>query len=709
MPEWPRETTHIGRETPRVDGALKVSGAAKYAHDMQPDGCLYGAVLRSRWPAARIISIDLSAAQRMSGVKAALLVRDGERTVRYYGDELAAVAATSKQIAFDALRAIVVKAEPLPHVVKEHLAAAGDAPRVFADSANTSPGRERKGGDVEAGFAEAEVVVEGLYATQVEMHQPMETHGGVASYEDGELTAWHSTQGISSVRDGLAGALELPHSKVRVLNSFMGGGFGSKFSAGVEGMLAARLSQAAGAPVRLMLTRFDESLAVGNRPSTFQKIRVGAKADGTLTAFTMDSYGCAGYAAGGPSAGGATNSGFPAPYIYRAPNTRSRHTEICIHAGAAAAFRAPGCPPASFGIESIMDELALRLRMDPVELRILNDPFPVRKEQYRIAARRFGWAEAYRPPGSSPGPIKTGVGCAGSAWGVPGGGTQAEIEISPDGSVEIRCGTQDLGTGTHTLIAVIAAELLGLAPADIQVRIADSRFPPSGASGGSTTSPSVSPAIFDVCTKAIAALKNTSGLPDVRGAAWKTACRALGVSPLVVQGRWIEGLSSRGTGGVQMAEVEVDTETGFVRVKRVTCVQDAGLVINRLTARSQANGGIIMGIGYALYENRVMDQATGVVLNPNFETYKLPGIADIPELDIELMDTPERMVMGIGEPVTIPTAAAIANAVANAIGVRVTSLPITPDKVLAALGRIPGGAENRPHDAWMSLFGGAPA
>ena len=709
MSEWPKETKYLGKSTPRVDGAKKVSGAAKFSHDVQPEGWLYGAVLRSSWPAAKITSIDLSAALKVRGVKAAILVREGVRQVRYQGDELAAVAATSKQAAFDALRAIKVVAEPQPHVVKEHLAARADAPRVFAETPNVGESRERKNGDVDKGFAESDVVVEGMFATQVEIHHPMETHGGVASFKDGELTAWHSTQGISSVRDGLAGALELPHSKVHVMGEFMGGGFGAKFSAGVEGMLAARLSKAAGAPVRLLLTRFDQSLAVGNRPSTFQKIRLGAKKDGTLVAFTMDSYGCAGYAAGGPSAGGSTNSGFPAPYIYKIPNTRSRHAEISIHTGAAAAFRAPGHPPASFGMESIMDALAVKLGMDPVELRVKNDPFEIRQREYRLAAERFGWKAKYRAPGSSPGPVKTGVGCAGATWGGGGRGTQAEIEVSPDGSVEIRCGTQDLGTGTHTLIAVIAAELLGLTPTDIQVRIADSRFPPSGASGGSTTAASVSPAIYDVCTKAVDELKKASGLADVRGAQWKAACRKLGVAPLVVQGRWIEGLSSSGAGGVQMAEVEVDTETGFVRVRRITCVQDGGLIVNRLTATSQVNGGIIMGLGYALYENRVMDQTTGVVLNPNFETYKLPGIADMPEIDIELLDMPERGVIGIGEPVTIPTAAAIANAVSNAIGVRITSLPITPDKVLAALGQVPGPAKDHPHDAWMSLFATQPA
>jgi xanthine dehydrogenase YagR molybdenum-binding subunit len=279
------------------------------------------------------------------------------------------------------------------------------------------------------------------------------------------------------------------------------------------------------------------------------------------------------------------------------------------------------------------------------------------------------------------------VGCAGATWGGGGRGTKAEAQINPDGSIEIRCGTQDLGTGTKTVIAVIAADILGLKPEQILVRIGDTRYPPSGASGGSTTAASVSPAIYDVCNKALDELQKQSGVADARGGNWMAACKKLGVNPLTVQGQWQPGLSSSGAGGVQFAEVEVDTDTGFVKVKKITCVQDGGLIVSKLTAESQVNGGIIMGIGYALYEERIMDRQTGVVLNPNFETYKLPGLADVPEMDVVLLDMPERGVIGIGEPVTIPTASAIANAVANALGVRVNSLPITPQKVLAALGK----------------------
>jgi xanthine dehydrogenase YagR molybdenum-binding subunit len=271
--------------------------------------------------------------------------------------------------------------------------------------------------------------------------------------------------------------------------------------------------------------------------------------------------------------------------------------------------------------------------------------------------------------------------------------SQAEVQITPDGSVEVRIGTQDLGTGSRTVVQVIAAELLGVDPAAVTVRVGDSRLPPSGGSGGSTTTASISPPVYDACENALADLKKASGIEDPRGANWKAACAKLGNNPVIARGKWREGLAQGGgsvnQGGVQFAEVEVDTDTGFVKVRKVLVVQDCGAVVNKLTCESQINGGVIMGLGYALYEQRLMDARTGVVLNPNFETYKLPGVADVPEIDIVLIDQPERGVIGIGEPATVPTASAIANAVANAIGARVSSLPITPDKVLAALGKVP--------------------
>lgn len=690
MPSWPEKRTLIGSHTKRVDGPAKVSGEAKYASDVQPEGWLYGMILRSKWPKAKITKIDLEKARAVPGIKAAVLAREGERTVRYYGEELAAVAGTTKQACLDALRAITVQAKPLPFVVREDDAKEESSPRVWEDTPNLSKPRVNERGDVDKAFGECAGVVEGTFSTPVQLHHPLETHGNTVSWTDEGVTAWASTQGVFSVRDGLAGNLKVPQSQVRVITDYMGGGFGSKFGPGVEGALAAQLSKEAKAPVRLMLTRFDEALAVGNRPSSSQKLKLGATADGKLHAFEMENVGTAGIGSGGQTEGGGGGAEIPQPYIYHVPNVRVKQYGVNINAGSSRAFRAPGHPPASFGMESILDELAVKMNVDPVELRIKNDPSEVRRKEYQLGAERFGWKDKYKKPGSSAGPLKTGVGCAGASWGGGGQGTQAEAQVNPDGSIEIRCGTQDLGTGTRTLIAVIAADLLGLKPDQIKVRIGDTRFPPSGGSGGSTTAASVSPAIYDVCTKALEELQTKSGVTDAHGANWVGACKKLGVQPLVVAGKWQQGLSSSGAGGVQFAEVDVDTETGFVKVKKITCVQDGGLFVNKLTAESQVNGGIIMGMGYALYEERIMDRQSGVVLNPNFETYKLPALADIPEIDIVLLDMPERGVIGIGEPVTIPTAAAIANAVANALGVRVGSIPITPQRVLAALGKTGG-------------------
>ena len=686
---WPEDPKYLGTKVRRVDGPQKVTGKAKYASDVQPPGLLFGMILRAPWPSAQLTAVDLEPARQTPGIKAALLVRDLPRTIHYYGEEIAAVAGTTREACEEALSRIRLDATPQPFVVDERKAIDANAARVFPEMSNISKPRVRETGDVDQAFADATAVVEGEFATQIQLHHCMETHGNTVSMQGDELTAWASTQAVFAVRDGLADGLEMDQSKVRVLSEYMGGGFGSKFGPGVEGVMAARLSQAAGAPVKLMLSRFEESLAVGNRPSTYQKVKLSADKDGVLTGYELVGFGSGGYASGGETEGGGGGAGFPAPYIYRIPNVRVKQYGVAINAGSGRAMRAPGHPPASFGMESILDELAVKLGMDPVEIRLKNDPFEIRQREYKLAAERFGWKDKYRPPGSSPGVVKAGVGCAGATWGGGGRGTRAEVQINPDGTVEVRCGTQDLGTGTHTVIAVVAAEMLGLRPDQISVRLGDTRFPPSGGSGGSTTAASVSPAIFDACHNALDELKTASGMADVQGVHWAEACRALGINPLVVQGQWKQGLSSSGAGGVQMAEVEVDTQTGFVKVKEIVIVQDCGLVVSRLTCESQLYGGVIMGLGYALYEQRFMDDRSGVVLNPNFETYKLPGAADIPDIKIFLVDMPERGVIGLGEPVTIPTAAAIANAVANAIGVRVNSIPLTPPKILAALGKVP--------------------
>lgn len=691
---WPKNTRYLGKGTPRVEAPAKVAGRAKYTTDVTPPGMLYAAIVRSKWPAAHVRKIDLTAVRAAAGIRAAIPAQPGEFDVHYYGQEIAAIAGTSRQAVLDAMELVKIDAEVREFVVNELDAVKPDSPKVMPDQANLGEGKTQTKGDVDAAFATAAAVVETTVSTPIEIHHPMEPHGHVVQLEGDELTAWSSTQGIFICRDVFSQALGLPQSKVRVICDHMGGGFGSKFAPGVEGVLCAHLARAAGAPVRLVLTRFEQALAVGNRPSSYQKLKLAGDAEGRLTGFELHSFGTPGFSSGVTNEGGSGGAAFPAPYIYQVPATRVKQGSVAVNAGQSCAMRAPGHPVASVGMEAVLDDLAVKLGLDPLDVRMKNDPSEIRRREYEIGAGRFGWKQKYRKPGSSKGAIRTGIGCAGAAWMSGGRGTQAEIEVNRDGTIEVRVGTQDLGTGSRTVVQVVAAEMLGIEKELVAVRVGDTRFPPSGASGGSQTTASVSPAIYDACENVLAELKKVSGVEDPRGENWKTACAKLS-GPLQVRGKWREGLSTGGACGVQFAEVEVDTETGFVKLKKMLAVQDCGTVVNKLTCESQINGGVIMGIGYALYEQRVMDARTGVVLNANLETYKLPGAADMPEIDILLIDMPERGVIGVGEPCTVPTAAAIANAVANALGVRVPDLPITPDRVLAALGKVPGALTTR--------------
>lgn len=686
---WPTDRKYLGQPAPRIEGPAKVSGRARYTTDVNLPGLLYGAILRSQWPAAHIRRVDLTKALAAPGIKAGVRIADGEFDVRYYGAELAAIAGISKQAVLDALPLIEVDADPRPFVVNEADAAKPDAPSVSGDKPNLGFGTARTKGDVDAAFAESAAVVEGVYSTPIQIHHTLEPHSHVVQFDGADMTAWSSTQAVFGSRDAFAGTLKIPQNNVRVICEHMGGGFGAKFGPGVEGILCARLAQAAHAPVKLVLTRFEQALAVGNRPSSVQKIKIGATADGKLTGFDLESYGTPGFSSGVTNEGGSGGASFPAPYIYVPAAFRVKQGSVAVNAGQSCAMRAPGHPVASAGIEAALDDLAAKLGLDPVAIRLKNDPSEIRRREYQLGSEKFGWKEKYQKPGASAGPIKVGVGCAGAAWMSRWHKSQAEIEVHGDGTVEVRIGTQDLGTGSRTVAQMVAADRLGIDPKLVTPRIGDTRLPWSGGSGGSQTTASVAPAVFDACEKLLVELKRVSGINDPRGNNWSAACAKIGNSPLQARGAWRADLANTGACGVQFAEVEVDTETGFVKVRRILVVQDVGAVINKLTCESQIHGGVIMGLGYALYEQRVMDGRSGVVLNPNFETYKLPGPADLPDIDVVLLDEPERGVIGVGEPCTVPTASAIANAVANAIGVRVPDLPITPDRVLAALGKVP--------------------
>lgn len=692
----PERMKILGHAYPRIEAPHKVTGAARFVYDQAPKNVLYGAILTSPHPAAKILKIDSTKVFELPGVYAVLTDVHPTGTIRYAGEEVAAVAAASAQIARDALDLFEVHYKLLPFVVNLEDAMREGAPRVFEEQNNLREARVRGEGDIEAGFAEAEVIVEDEFRTQVQTHACLEPHGSVVMWDNDELIIWDSTQAVHGVRESIARALELPIQKVRVICQHMGGGFGSKLQAGRYTVIAARLAQEAGHPVKLMLTRKQDFLGTGNRPNSIQHIRMGARSDGKLVAFSARTYGTAGI---------ATNATVRLPIVYQIPNWKHTHFDVFTNSGAARPFRAPGCPQASFAMEQMMDQMAEKLGMDPLEFRLLNDPNPTRQKEWKIGAEKIGWHRRRKTPGEDPGPVKRGLGLGASIWWPGGRGTKATIKIFPDGGVEVRCGTQDIGTGTRTYVASVAAEELGIPMKFVKPLIGDSDYPLAGASGGSTTAPSVAPAIKITADKAKLELQQVAGRyfevaaadvvlesesaypvghPEKR-ISWKQLCSLLENQVLEVHGEWQEGLSSAGVAGCQFADVAVDTETGQISVEKIVAVADCGLILNTLTTESQVNGGIIQGLSYALLENRWMDPATGTMVNSDFENYKIIGPMEIPEIEVILFPEPQRGVIGIGEPPTIPTSGAVANAVYNAIGVRIRELPMTPDKVLMAL------------------------
>lgn len=702
---WPKpgETRILNKPIHRPDGAQKVTGRARYTYDVNLPGMLHARVLRSPYAAARIASpadVDLSAAQRIPGVKAIMnLVEEGGKTLRYQGDEVAAVAAVTPEIAEDAIRAIRVKYQPLEFVVDVDKARAPNAPKVHSNRDNVEVRNANIKGDVDKGFAESAAVIEGEYRAQTRLHCCLETHGHVCKWDGDTLTVWASTQAVHGTRDQFAEGLGLKPAQVRAITEHMGGGFGSKFGPNAEGLICARLAKMANAPVKLMLTRWDEQMGNFNGPAAGTKIRAGAAKDGTLKAVRAQTW-------GGGGIGGGGNPMYGGTYIYQAQNVHAEAADIHTNTGASAALRAPGHPQAAFLMESMMDDLAEKLGMDPLEFRRKNDPNKVRQQEYTIGAERIGWQNRPKRAGEGTGTKRTGYGMGSSTWGGGGGpGTQVDLTIHRDGSVEVRVGTQDLGTGTRTYVAAIPAEEFGLDVHEVTAKIGDTNYPPSGGSGGSVTTASVSPAVkmaaVDAKQKLLATLagpmsakpedlqigdhKIFSKADPTKSLSWKQACARLPMSGVSGHGEWNKDLAQGGVAGCQFAKVTVDTETGKIRVDKVVAVHDCGFILNPMTVTSQINGGVIQGIGQALFEYRWMDDQTGRMLNPNLEEYKLPYAHEIPEIEVVLYDNPIGKVSGIGEPPVIPTAAAIANAVYNAIGVRITSLPITPDKVLAAL------------------------
>lgn len=754
------ELNVIGKPTRRLDGHLKVTGAARYTADIQLAGMLYGRMVRSTQAHARIRSIDLSGALAHPGVRAVHIVsrsvggareRDekprvdeakisfdkstGVPVIKYVGQPVAAVAATSERAAREACELVKVEYEPLPFVIDIEDAMKPDAPKVFtgpteqdgtAGGGGAPKGLPQKGnvrgpevkgmfggdrGNVEEGFSQADVVIDREYRTQIHMHSALEPHGLIADWRDDMLTIYASTQGTAALRGDIAAVFDLPKSKIRVITEYMGGGFGAKFGTGNYGIAAIFLSKQAKAPVKFMHDRKEEQTVAGFRPNSFQKLKIGAKKDGTLTAIKLESYGSAGTALG-------AGVGWAAQTLYNCPNFASEHYDVLTNQSPGCAFRAPGQPQGIFAVEQAIDELCEKLKLDPVEMRDKIDTNQTRNEQRKAGAKRFNWSAMKKPAGSDSGAIKRGVGMAQGEWPrFVDMNSSCVIKLVNDGSIEILSSVQDIGTGIRTVLAQVVAEELGLKPTDITVLIGDTLFPTGPASGGSVTTGSITPAVRKAayhlkekmlelaaeqlkCDADDLTMKNGSIVQKNGSASITIKKLAKGLSTDQLSlfasrtadygGFEIGDFVGHGRlSSVQFAEVRVDTDTGRIYVDRIVAAHACGRPMNPLALESQINGGILQGISWALYENRHTDKNTGIVMNPNVESYKLIGAKEIPQIDIVLLEEylgrSNTDAHGIGEPAIVPTAAAIANAVYNAIGIRIHELPMTPDRVLAAL------------------------
>jgi len=629
----------------------------------------------------------------------------------------------------------------LPFVVDMEDARKPDAPAVFASPVigtgfeGRAPGsgeiaqhgnirgpvKAGARGDIDAGFAEAEVVVEEDYRTQVQTHCCMETHSVVADWRPDGLTIYLSTQFTAGVRNELAEAFKLPRNRVRVVVDAMGGGFGSKSSAGNYARAAVALSRAAAAPVRLALDRREEHLDSGNRPGTFQRLKIGARKDGRLSAISLYTYGTAGTATG-------AGVGNVAQAMYECPNFASEQYDVFINAGPGCAMRGPGNTPGAFALEQAIDELAEKLTIDPLLLRDRIDASPVRHEERRRGAERIGWSGRHAP-GADKGPIKRGIGVAQSLWGANvQTNASCEVRLLRDGSVEILSSVQDIGTGIGTVLAQVVAEELGLRPQDITVRIGDTEFPAGPPSYGSRTTASITPParnaayrikqmLFEIVAPHLNVAAEDLLMRGGRIVARSDATRSMSLREAAATLRTDQigvlasrsddyggfrrmmtdaALAQNDLGGVQFAAVAIDTETGIVRVERFVAVQDCGRPMNPRQIESQVQGGVLQGISYALFEDRIFDRLTGSMLNADLEHYKIVGSRETPDIDVILLENYQGEsatdAYGIAEPANIATAPAIANAVYNAIGVRLRQLPMTPAAVLSALGRIPRGS-----------------
>jgi xanthine dehydrogenase molybdenum-binding subunit len=735
MAQAQKEYTIIGKRTPRIDAFERVTGQAQYTGDIQLPGMLHGRVLRSPHPHARIVSIDTSKAEKLAGVKAIIHHENAKipwssgghthqrfifnNPVRYVGDPVAAVAATDRHIAEEALGLIEVKYEKLPHVLDPNAALKPDAPKITPEG-NLSVGKgafsapiTETWGDVEKGFAEADKIFEDTYFTKHVNNAQLERRVSVAKWEAGKLTVFASTQGVSNARTDIAKDFGLPLSRVRVVCKYMGGGFGNKNQAQDYDYMTAMLAKVSGQPVKVEFTREDDYIGMHGRWSSEQRYKIGVKKDGTITAVSLDAVTNMG--AYRKQSGNLSGTDF-----YQIPNFRKDIRPVHTNTVVAANYRAPAYPQSVFGFASFLDQIAFELGINPLEMFQKN-----RIEKYKSkipftsnyldeciteGAKHIGWSEKWHKPGASAGPTKHGIGMALGGYPFRPGLGAATIRVNPDGTAHVLVGVTDIGTGAKSTMAIIAAEALGIPLNQIQLTNGDTDVTPySVGESGSRTTPFTGPAVIaaaedvrtQIFTIAAAQLKVKPEELDLRdgqvfvkadstqriplGRAVARSGELIGRATTNPTFKDYEGKSF----AAHFAEVEVDTWTGHVKITRYVAAHDSGTIINRLPAESQIKGGVVQGVGMAFSEELLIDPVTGIPVNPNYRDAKVPTHLESPEVEVLFIEhhDPFGPFGGkvVGEPPITPAVATIANAIFNATGQRFKELPITPDKIVRAV------------------------
>lgn len=737
------ELHYIGRSIECGDCREKVTGEAKFTADVQLPGLQFSKLSSATLPHAGIASMDVSVAQNHPGVTSnhrihaglfldtAVLREPSQETpsewpvVRYANQPIVIVAAHSLEAAAEGAALVTVDYKQLAFVVDSGMARQPEAPPVFPGPVNPAPipGRAthsepvmqvgnvrgpivHRTGEIKQRWPEAEVIVEGHFITAAQSHCALEPHAVIVDWRADGMTVWASTQSLSSVREQFAAFFQLPISQVRVITEHVGGGFAKNFNAGNPGVCVAAVSKKSVAPVSLVLSRKEDHLVIGYVPDSDQTLRIGAKKDGSLTALELRSYGSAGCGTGAGCAG-------PAISMYTCGALDIAEYDVLTNVGPASVAGPAGYAQGLFALEQLVDELAQKIQVDPLDLRDRIDRNSIRRLERQDVRDSALWKSRITH-GTTAGPIRRGIGVAQATW--PRRievGAAFEIRVYQDGSIEAFSAVQDTGSGICTVLAQVVAEEFSVAPQEIRIQIGDTRFPAGPRSGLGTATASLTPAARDAAWQAkkqflqnVAAacgtgsddleLKNgqvVSRSGNVPPMSFREAAGKLTVSEISVRAERIadyDPAKAEESGGVTVAEIEVDVEIGRIHVTRVLAVLDCGRVINPSLVVSQVHGGVVRGLSQTLFEERLFDPGMGFMVNPDLDRYKLAGARETPEIEVKLIQSlagqSSTDASGIaGQAGQLAMSAAIANAFFDATGRRIRQTPMTPARVLGAL------------------------